>query len=151
MLRFVARRLLEAIPVLFVIATATFFMLKLAPGGPYDQERATTPEIKEQTDKYYGFDKPWLTQYLILLKGYLQGNLGIDYRYANRTVAELIAGAFPVSLELGVLSLAIAIVIGMTAGLLAAMKQNTVVDYGMSSLAMIGICLPTFVLGPVLV
>jgi oligopeptide transport system permease protein len=151
MLRFIARRVLETIPVLFIIATLAFFMMRLAPGGPFDKEKATTPEIQKAIAAYYGLDKPLLEQYLTVMMGYLCGDLGPDYKYPNRTVKELIAGAFPVSLELGCLSLAMALVLGATAGLIAAIGKNSLLDYSAMSLAMIGICLPTFVMGPILV
>src|SRR5947208_10195987 len=114
MLRFIARRILETIPVLFIIATATFFMMRMAPGGPFDKEKATTPEIRKAVEAYFGLDKPLFEQYLKVMKGYLQGDLGPDYRYPNRTVTELIADSFPVSLELGSLSLILALTLGMT-------------------------------------
>jgi oligopeptide transport system permease protein len=150
MLRFITRRLLELIPVLFIIATITFFMTRLAPGGPFDKEKNTTPEIRKAIEAYYGLDKPLFEQYLSVIKGYLKGDLGPDYKYPNRSVQELILGAFPVSLELGCLALAIALAIGLTAGMLAAIRQNSLLDYSAMSLAMIGICLPTFVMGPLL-
>src|ERR1051326_359931 len=150
MLRFIARRLLEMIPVLFIIATLTFFMTRLAPGGPFDAEKNTTPEIRKAIEAYYGLYKPLFQQYLSVMKGYLKGDLGPDYKYPNRSVRELILGAFPVSLELGCLALAIALAIGVTAGPLAAIRQNSLLDYSAMSLAMIGICLPTFVMGPLL-
>lgn len=150
MLRFIARRILELIPVLFIIATATFFMMRLAPGGPFDSEKSTTPEIRKAIEAYYGLDKPLFAQYLKMMKGYLKGDLGPDYKYPNRSVQELILGAFPVSLELGCLALAIALTIGITAGLIAAIRQNSLLDYSAMSLSMIGICLPTFVMGPLL-
>jgi oligopeptide transport system permease protein len=150
MLRFITRRLLELIPVLFIIATVTFFMTRLAPGGPFDKEKNTTPEIRKAIEAYYGLDKPLFEQYLSVIKGYLKGDLGPDYKYPNRSVQELILGAFPVSLELGCLALAIALAIGLTAGMLAAIRQNSLLDYSAMSLAMIGICLPTFVMGPLL-
>lgn len=151
MLRFIARRILETIPVLFIIATATFFMMRLAPGGPFDKEKATTPEIRKAIEAYYGLDKPLFEQYLTVMKGYFRGDLGPDYRYPNRRVSELILDSFPVSLELGCLSLAIALVLGMTAGLIAAIRRNSVFDYSAMGLSMVGICLPTFVMGPLLV
>jgi oligopeptide transport system permease protein len=150
MLRFIARRILELIPVLFIIATGTFFMMRLAPGGPFDSEKSTTPEIRKAIEAYYGLDKPLFAQYLKMMKGYLKGDLGPDYKYPNRSVQELILGAFPVSLELGCLALAIALTIGITAGLIAAIRQNSLLDYSAMSLSMIGICLPTFVMGPLL-
>jgi len=150
MLRFITRRLLEMIPVLFIIATLTFFMARIAPGGPFDTEKATTPEIRKAIEDYYGLDKPLFEQYLNVMKGYLKGDLGPDYKYPNRSVQELILGAFPASLELGCLALAIALAIGITAGLLAAIRQNSLLDYSAMSLSMIGICLPTFVMAPLL-
>ena len=150
MLRFIARRILELIPVLFIIATVTFFMIRMAPGGPFDSEKNTTPEIRKAIEAYYGLDKPLFEQYLNVIKGYLKGDLGPDYKYPNRSVQELILGAFPVSLELGCLALAIALAIGLTAGLIAAIRQNSLLDYSAMSLSMIGICLPTFVMGPLL-
>ena len=151
MLRFIARRFLETIPVLFIIATVTFFLLRLAPGGPFDKEKNTTPEIRKALEAHYGLDKPLLVQYLIVLKGYLRGDLGPSYKYPNRSVNELIADTFPVSLQLGVLGMGIALVIGVTAGILAAVRKNSLLDYSAMSLAMIGICLPTFVLGPLMI
>jgi len=149
-LRFVAHRIVETISVLFIIATLTFFMMRLVPGGPFDKEKASAPEIRKAIEAYYGLDRPFLEQYLKVLKGYLQGDLGPDYKYPNRTVNELIGDSFPVSLELGLLSLLIALVLGITAGLIAAVRRNSVFDYSAMSLAMIGICLPTFVMGPIL-
>ncbi len=151
MLRFVARRLLEAIPVLFAIATITFFMLRLAPGGPFDAEKNVSDEIKEALEKHYGLNRPLWHQYFDYLRNLLQGDLGPSFKYANRTVNELIAATFPVSMELGLYALLIALAIGVSAGLLAARKPNSASDYVPMSLAMIGICVPTFVLGPLLV
>jgi oligopeptide transport system permease protein len=149
MLRFIARRSLQTIPVLFVIATLTFFMIRLTPGGPFDKEKNTTPEIRKAIEAAYGLDRPLLIQYGIYMKQLVTGEL-VSYKYANRTVNELIFDAFPVSLELGLVSLAVALAIGITAGFIAALRKNTAFEYSAMSLAMIGICLPTFVLGPVL-
>src|SRR5262245_25577391 len=101
MIRFIARRLLEMIPVLFVIATITFFMLKAAPGGPFDKEKRMSKEVRANMEKHYGLDKPLWEQYLIQMNHLIHGDLGPSYKYANRTVNELIAASFPVSLELG--------------------------------------------------
>lgn len=149
MLRFIARRILQTIPVLFVIATLTFFMIRLTPGGPFDKEKNTTPEIRKAIEAAYGLDRPLVVQYGIYMKQLLTGQL-VSFKYANRTVNELIFDAFPVSAELGVLSLAVALTIGITAGFIAALRKNTIFEYSAMSLAMVGICLPTFVLGPVL-
>ena len=151
MFRFILRRLLETIPVLFIIATATFFMIRLAPGGPFSKEKATTPEIEKALKAHYGLDKPLFAQYLDYMGKLLRGDLGPSFKYPNRSVNELIGDTFPVSLQLGALGLAIALVIGVTAGVIASIRKNSIFDYSAMSLAMLGICLPTFVLGPLLV
>jgi oligopeptide transport system permease protein len=151
MFRFIARRLLETIPVLLFIITATFFMIRFVPGGPFTAEKAGTPEILRNLEAHYGLDKPLFRQYLDYLGSLAQGNLGPSFKYPNRTVNEIIADKLPVSLELGFISLIIALVFGITLGGLAAIKRNSWIDYASSSVAMIGICVPTFVLGPILV
>lgn len=152
MLRFIARRLLQTIPVLFIIVTATFFMIRFVPGGPFTAEKAVTPEVMRNLERAYDLDKPLWQQYVRYLRSVvLHGDLGPSFKYPNRTVNEIIADKLPVSLELGLLSLAVALVFGLTLGILAATRRNTWIDYLCSSLAMIGICLPTFVLGPLLV
>jgi oligopeptide transport system permease protein len=151
MLRFIARRLLQMVPVLFVIATLTFFMIRLAPGGPFDAERNTTPEIQGSLDRYYGFNLPVYRQYLRWLGNALQGDLGPSFRYANRSVNELIAESFPISAELAFWSLLIALALGLTAGVIASLRPNSAADYVASSFAMVGISVPNFVLGPLLV
>jgi oligopeptide transport system permease protein len=151
-LRFIARRLLQTIPVLFIIVTATFFMIRFVPGGPFTAEKAVTPEVMRNLERAYDLDKPLWQQYARYLASVvLHGDLGPSFKYPNRTVNEIIADKLPVSLELGLWSLAVALVLGMTLGILAATRRNTWIDYLCSSLAMIGICLPTFVLGPLLV
>ncbi len=151
MLRFILRRLLETIPVLFVIVTATFFMIRFVPGGPFTAEKAVSPETLRNLEAHYGLDKPLHQQYLDYLGNLLRGDLGPSYKYVNRTVNEIIADSLPTSLELGAWSLLVALVLGLPLGILAAVKRNTWLDYLASSTAMIGICVPTFVLGPLLV
>jgi oligopeptide transport system permease protein len=170
MLRFIARRFLETIPVLFVIITATFFMIRFVPGGPFTAEKAVPPEIQRNLNAYYHLDDPLWKQYRdyvwdIFPKKFrpqelahgldLKAAFGMDFRpsfkYANRTVNEIIADKLPVSLELGVLSLAVALIVGLPLGVLAAVKRNSWIDYLCSSVSMVGICVPTFVLGPILV
>jgi oligopeptide transport system permease protein len=148
MLRFIARRLLETIPVLFVIVTATFFMIRFVPGGPFTAEKAVPPEILRNLEAHYGLDQPLYRQYLGYLGRLAHGDLGPSFKYSNRTVNEIIADKLPVSLELGLLALAIALALGLTAGILAAVRKNTGIDYLSSSFAMVGICVPTFVMGP---
>ncbi len=151
MFRFILRRALETIPVLLAVATITFFMLKLAPGGPFDAERLASEEIRKKLDEFYGFDKPWHEQYLIQMGNLVRGDLGFSFKYPNRTVNGVIREAAPVSLELGVYALLISVIIGMITGVIASLKPNTLLDYVPSSIAMIGVCLPTFLLGPILI
>jgi oligopeptide transport system permease protein len=151
MFRFIAARLLQTIPVLFVVATLTFFMVRLVPGGPFDAERTVAPEIKRELEAYYGLDKPVFRQYLDYLGRLIRGDLGPSYKFANRSVNEMIAATFPVSLQLGGLALSLALLLGITAGVLAALRPNTMLDYTASGISMMGICLPTFVLGPLFI
>jgi oligopeptide transport system permease protein len=151
MFRFIARRLLETIPVLFIIVTATFFMIRFVPGGPFTAEKAVTPEILRNLEAHYGLDKPLHRQYLDYLGSLLKGDFGPSFKYPNRTVNEIIADKLPVSLELGSLALVVALVVGLTLGVVAAVRRNSFFDYSASTIAMVGICVPTFVLGPLLV
>ena len=151
MFRFVLRRLLQAVPVLFVITTATFFMVRFVPGGPFTAEKAIPPEIMRNLEAHYGLDQPLWRQYLNYLGRVAQGDFGPSFKYANRSVNEIIGDKLPVSLELGGLALAVALVVGLTLGVLAAVRRNSWLDYLASSVGMLGICVPTFVLGPLLV
>lgn len=178
MLRFILRRFLQTIPVLLVIVTATFFMLRLVPGGPFTSEKAVSPEVMRNLEAHYGLDKPILAQYgsYLLdiapkrlapwrlfadadrngradfdLKAAFGVDLGPSFKYPNRTVNEIIADKLPASLELGLWALLVALGVGVTLGVVAAMRKNTAVDYAASTFAMVGICVPTFVMGPLLV
>ena len=151
MFRFVLRRLLQAVPVLFVIITATFFMVRFVPGGPFTAEKAIPPEILKNLEAHYGLDQPLWRQYLNYLGRVAHGDFGPSFKYANRTVNEIIGDKLPVSLELGGLALAVALGVGLTLGVLAAVRRNSWLDYFASSVGMLGICVPTFVLGPLLV
>src|SRR6059058_5092536 len=150
MTRFIFRRLLETIPVLFIIATMTFFMARLAPGGPFSTEKKIPPQILKQLESYYGFNQSLQKQYLDYLGNLLRGDLGPSTKYEGRTVNELIGASFPVSLELGCYALAIALFVGLIAGVIASSKPNSLRDYTPMSLSMVGICVPTFVMGPLL-
>jgi oligopeptide transport system permease protein len=151
MFRFVARRLLQTIPVLFVIITATFFMVRFVPGGPFTAEKAIPPEILRNLEAHYGLDQPLWRQYANYLGRIVRGDLGPSFKYSNRSVNEIIAQKLPVSLELGALALVVALAIGVPLGVLAAVRRNSWLDYLASSTGMLGICVPTFVLGPLLV
>jgi oligopeptide transport system permease protein len=151
MIRFIVKRLLATIPVLWAVATLTFFMMRLAPGGPFDAEKAVSPIVQKALEAHYGLDQPLWKQYLVAMGNLVRGDLGPSFKYTNRSVNELIAGAFPVSMELGIYSMLVALALGLTVGVIASLRPNTVTDYVPSSIAMMGICLPTFVLGPLLV
>jgi oligopeptide transport system permease protein len=151
MSRLVFSRLLQAIPTLWVIATLTFFMTRFAPGGPFDSEKAIPEEIKVKLESHFGLDRPLFEQYALYLQNLLRGDLGPSFKYPEWEVSELIATAFPVSLTLGVLSFIIALLIGIPGGMIAALKRNTWMDYLPMGLSMAGVCLPTFVLGPLLI
>jgi oligopeptide transport system permease protein len=149
MFKFIARRIAQSVLVLFVIITVTFFMVRFAPGDPFSAERKMPEHIKERLMDHYGLNDPLPVQYFNYIGGLLQGDLGPSFT-ETRSVNRILASTFPVSLELGAWALLIALGIGLPVGIVAALYRNTLADYVPMSLAMIGICLPTFVLGPVL-
>jgi oligopeptide transport system permease protein len=151
MLRFIVLRLLQTIPVLFIVATVTFFMVRSVPGGPFDSEKSAAPEIRKQLEDYYGLNQPLWRQYTDYMVRLGKGDLGPSMKYTNRTVREMIMETFPVSMRLGLMALSIALVFGITAGVIAALKPNSFIDYFASSISILGICVPTFVTGPLLV
>ncbi len=144
-------RFLQGILVLFILFTVTFFLIKALPGGPFRSGEKAIPEhIRAKIEAYYGLDQPVLVQYSRQLKNLLQGDLGLSLRLEGREVSEIIFQAFPVSLGLGLVAMCIAISIGIPLGIIAAWKKNTLMDYSAMALAMIGICIPSFVIGPLL-
>ncbi len=149
MFKFIARRIAQSIVVLFVIVTVTFFMVRLAPGDPFSQERKMPEHIKQSLMAHYGLDKPVMIQYGNYLKNLVQGDLGPSY-VETRSVNKILTASFPVSLELGSWALVIALCIGLPVGITAAVFKNSMADYIPMAVAMLGICLPTFVLGPIL-
>jgi oligopeptide transport system permease protein len=151
MLRFLTLRLLQSLLALYLIVTATFFMLRFVPGGPFTAEKAVPPEILRNLEAYYGLDQPLPRQYLNYLGGLLHGDLGPSFRYSNRTVNEILADKLPVSLELGLWSLAVALGLGLPLGIVAALRRNTWADYVASAIGMTGLSVPTFVVGPLAV
>ncbi len=149
MFSFIARRITQSVLVLFVIITVTFFMVRFAPGDPFSAERKMPEHIKERLMDHYGLNDPLAVQYFNYLGGLVQGDLGPSFT-ETRSVNRILAATFPVSLELGGWALLISLGIGLPVGICAALYRNTLADYVPMSLAMIGICLPTFVLGPIL-
>jgi oligopeptide transport system permease protein len=150
-LRFIASRLLQAIPVIFAVITITFFLIRVAPGGPFDEEKEVVPEVKAALEAQYKLDQPLIQQYFAYWGDLLRGDLGPSFKYPGRSVNELIAVGFPVTAELGIYAILVALVFGGFAGVIAALKPNTAQDYIPMSLAMMGICMPAFLLGPLLV
>jgi oligopeptide transport system permease protein len=150
MLRFTIRRLLELVPVLLAVVTITFFLIRLAPGGPFTNEREYPEEAIQRMNEFYGLDKPLPAQYLNYLSKAVRGNLGPSIHNPTRTVNDIIAENFPVSLELGVYAMIFALLFGLTAGLTAALRHNTWWDHTVMPVAMTGICVPSFVIGPIL-
>ncbi len=150
-IHYVLRRLAIMVPIFCLVVTLVFFMIRFAPGGPFSSEKSVSPAILKNLEAKYHMDEPLLSQYVRYWKDLLRGDLGPSFKHANRTVNEIIEEALPVSLELGLLALTWAVVIGIAAGGMAALKPNTVYDYVPMAFSILGICLPTFVVGPVLV
>jgi oligopeptide transport system permease protein len=151
MTRFVLRRLLGLVPTLLVIVVLSFLVIRLAPGSPFSTERGLPAEVREVLNARYGFDRPLHEQLLSYVGNLLRGDLGLSTKYPGRTVNEIIADGFPVTLALGGVALCWALLLGVGAGILGAVRQNTWWDHAAMSAAMIGIGIPTFVLGPLLI
>ncbi len=148
---FIIRRLLGLIPTLLVIVTISFFVIRLAPGSPFSSERAVPAEVLADLEAKYGFDQPLGVQYVRYLGNLAQGDLGLSTKYPQRTVNEIIADGFGPSLKLGGVAMVWAVLLGILAGIIGAIRQNTAWDYGFMAAAMVGISVPTFVLGPLLI
>jgi oligopeptide transport system permease protein len=151
MLRFIGRRLLVAIPTLFLVITLAFFMMRAAPGSPFDMDRKLSPQIERNVRARYGMNRPLAVQYLSYLGGVAHGDLGPSLKYKDKTVLEILKENYPVSLKLGGAAILLAGLIGISLGVLAAMRQNRAVDYGVMTVAVLGVCIPTFVTAPLLV
>jgi oligopeptide transport system permease protein len=150
MTRFIVRRALSLIPTILIIITLAFAIVRLAPGGPFASEKKLPPEIMANVLRKYHLDESLPKQYLRYMGDILHGDLGPSFRYKDFTVNQLIAQALPASMLLGGLSLLVAVAFGLSAGIIAALKQNSWLDYGAMSLAVIGISVPLFVIGPVI-
>lgn len=150
MLLYVFRRLLTAIPTLFVIVTLAFFLIRVAPGGPFNQERGLSPQIKANLEAQFGLNDPLWQQYLSYLNNLLHGNFGPSYNLPDFTVGELFAKGLPVSIQLGASALSLALLVGGILGIIAALNQNRTADYGVIALAAAGSTIPTFVIAPII-
>ncbi|MBT6114906.1 MAG: ABC transporter permease subunit [Porticoccaceae bacterium] len=151
MWRFALNRLLQAIPVLLIVISATFLLVHSAPGGPFSADKAVPPEVIKALEAQYNLDQPLWQQYISYLGDVVQGDFGPSFKYSGRTVNELIAAGIPATAELALYAMLVALIIGVSAGVVAAMRPNTLQDYVPMSAAMLGICMPSFLLGPLLV
>ncbi|MDA9577839.1 ABC transporter permease subunit [Gammaproteobacteria bacterium] len=151
MLAIFIKRVFMAIPVLLAVATMTFFLIKLAPGGPFDAEKAVSPQVLKNLNAVYNLDASEWEQYTDYMTGVIQGDFGPSFKYPGRSVTEMIASGLPITFELAMYAILIALIIGVLSGVLAALKRNTMLDFIPMAIAMIGICVPTFLMGPLLV
>ena len=160
MLNVLIRRILIAIPVLIVVASLTFFFIRLAPGGPFDADKVVSPQVMKNLNAAYNLDAPLHEQYfdymsgvivVDYMSGVIVGDFGPSFRYPGRSVSEMIYTGLPITFELAFYALMIAVALGIFSGVLAALKRNTFLDYFPMAIAMLGICVPTFLMGPILV
>jgi oligopeptide transport system permease protein len=151
MFELILKRLGTAIPVLLAVVTLTFLMVHSAPGGPFDAEKAVTPEVLAKLNAKYNLDAPLWEQYSDYLFGVVQGDFGPSFRYPSRSVTELIMTGLPITFELAVYAILFALMLGVSAGVLGALKPNTAYDYVPMTTAMLGICVPSIILGPSLI
>lgn len=145
------RRVLATVPTLLAVITVAYFLLHAAPGGPFDNERVVSEAVLANLNAKYHLDQPLWKQYLLYLDSLLHGDLGASFRYADWSVNELVAQALPVSLSIGGVAMVVSLVIGIGLGIVAALRQNSLVDYGVMLISNLGSVIPSFVLGPVLV
>ena len=150
MMAYVLRRLAGIVPTLFVLVTISFFVIRLAPGGPFDQEQSLPPAIRANLDAAYGLDQPLLSQYGRYLAGVVRGDLGPSFRFKDFRVTELIASGLPLSLTIGALATLLALLIGVPLGAWAAWRTDSPLDHGLMTVTLLAVVLPGFVLGPVL-
>lgn len=151
MLRFLGRRLLVAAPTLFLVVTVAFFMMRAAPGSPFDMDRKLPPEIERNVLAKYGMDRPLGEQYVNYVGGVLRGDFGPSLKYKDKSVLQILGENYGVSLRLGLSAIAIAGLGGVLLGVIAALRQNRSADYAVMGLAILGVCIPTFVTAPLLV
>jgi len=151
MFKFILKRVLEAIPTMLILITISFFLMRFAPGSPFSSERTLPPQVMANINAKYGLDKPVFDQYTTYLTNVLQGDLGPSFKYKDFTVNELVVSALPVSAKIGALAFVFAVIFGVSVGTLAALRQNSWLDYAVMSTAMLGIVMPSFVLAPVLI
>ncbi len=150
MLIYVIRRFFTAIPTLFVIVTLAFFLIRVAPGGPFNQERGLNAQVKANLEAQFGLDEPLWLQYANYLNNLLHGNFGPSYNLPDFTVGELFAKGLPISIQLGASALVLALLVGTLLGTVAALNQNRMADYAVIAVATAGSTIPTFVIAPII-
>ena len=148
MISLILRRLGTAIPVLLAVITLTFVMVHSAPGGPFDEEKAVSPEVLVKLNERYNLNEPLVVQYFDYLGNVLQGDFGPSFRYPSRSVTELISIGLPITFELALYAILFALMLGIIAGVISSLRPNTAYDYVPMTIAMAGICIPSIVLGP---
>jgi len=151
MFKFIAKRILESIPTLLVLITISFCLMRFAPGSPFSSERPLPPEVMANINAKYGLDKPVFEQYTTYLTNVIQGDFGPSFKYKDFSVNELVAGALPVSAKIGAIAFIVAVLMGVAMGTIAALRQNSWIDYLTMSGAMVGVVIPSFVLAPALI
>jgi len=144
----ILKRLATAIPVLLAVITLTFFMVHSAPGGPFDEEKAVSPEVLLKFNERYNLNEPLMVQYFDYLGNVLQGDFGPSFRYPSRSVTELISIGLPITFELALYAILFALMLGIIAGVISSLRPNTAYDYIPMTVAMAGICIPSIILGP---
>ncbi len=151
MLRFILKRLLIIVPMALVVVSITWGMIRFAPGTFYSSEKQLPPAVEANIRKKYGLDKPWYEQYFIMLGNVARGDFGDSLKYEGQSVNEILWRSVPVSATLGILAYLLALIVGIFAGTIAALRQNRFADYSSMAVSMLGISMPNFVLGPILV
>ncbi len=151
MFRFLLRRLMVAVPTLFLVVTAAFFMMRAAPGNPFDSDRKLPPEVERSIMAKYGMDRPLGEQYVAYISNVLHGDLGPSLKYKDKSVLELIGEGLPTSATIGLSALTLACLVGIGLGIIAALRQNQMIDNVTMAIAVLGVCIPTFVTAPLLV
>src|SRR5919205_2147875 len=151
MFRFIVRRLIVTVPMVLIVISLTWALIRLAPGNFYSSEKKLPPAIEKNIRAKYGLDKPWYVQYGRMMWNVLRLDFGNSLKYENETVNDILKRTLPVSATIGLLAYLLALAVGITFGTLAALKPNSKSDYVSMALAMLGISLPNFVLGPLLV
>ncbi|HEX2639385.1 MAG TPA: ABC transporter permease [Pyrinomonadaceae bacterium] len=151
MLNFILKRLLIIVPMALLVVTLTWGLIRIAPGNFYDSDKPLPPAIEANIKRKYGLDKPWYQQYGLMMSNIVRLDFGDSLKYQGQTVNEIIRRHLPYSATMGILAYLLALIVGLSAGIFAALKQNSLFDYGSMAVAMLGLSVPNFVLGPILV